>query len=252
MPDLRLIRADILKLRRRRGMLAVAVLLTVGITVLGFTVSALQHSGDPLKASPAGGLKGYQDALQVLGLLMLVAGSIIGATAGTQDVESGVFRDLAATGRSRMALFVSRIIGACAVSVPVAAATAAVAGAFGLGFAAGSTALDGGALAAGTAFLLGAMAFSTVVAVGVSALVGSRGPVIGILLGFFLALQPVLVAIGFLGDARQLVPSAALQRIGDLPDPPVAMGIGAAIAALALWALVAAGAGAWRTRTTEL
>jgi ABC-type transport system involved in multi-copper enzyme maturation permease subunit len=250
--DPRLISADILKLRRRRGMLAVAVLLTVGITVLGFAVSALQHSADPVKSSAAGGLAGYQDALAVIGMLMLVAGSIIGATAGTQDVESGVFRDLAATGRSRTALFVARIIGACAVSVPIAAATAAVAGGFGLGFADGSPALDAGALASGTAFLLGAMAFSTIVAVGVSALVGSRGPVIGILLGFFLAMQPVLVAIGFLGDARQLVPSAALQRIGDLPDPPITMGIGAAIAALALWSVLAAGAGAWRTRTSEL
>jgi ABC-type transport system involved in multi-copper enzyme maturation permease subunit len=252
MPDLRLVSADILKLRRRRGMIAVAVLLTVGITVLGFAVSALQHSGNPIKSAPAGGLKGYQDALEVIGLLMLVAGSIIGATAGTQDVESGVFRDLAATGRSRMALFLSRIVGACAVSVPIAAATAAVAGGFGLGFADGSTALDTGALVSGSAVLIGAMAFSTIIAVGVSALVGSRGPVIGILLGFFLAIQPVLVSIGFLGGARRLIPSADLHRIGDLPDPPVTMGIGAAIGALVLWSVVAAGAGAWRTRTSEL
>ena len=35
MPDLRLIGADVLKLRRRRGMLAVAVLCTLGVTVMG-------------------------------------------------------------------------------------------------------------------------------------------------------------------------------------------------------------------------
>jgi ABC-type transport system involved in multi-copper enzyme maturation permease subunit len=252
MPDLRLISADILKLRRRRGMLAVALLCTLGITALAFGVSALQHAGNPSKYSPAGGLKSYQDALQVIGLLMLVAGSIIGATAGTQDVESGVFRDLAATGRSRTSLFLSRVVGAVAVSVPIAAVTAAFAGGACLVFAGDATKLDAGALASGTALLLAAMAFSTVVAVGVSALVGSRGPVIGILLGFFLAIQPALVAIGFLGVVRDVVPSAALHRIGDLPEPPVAMGIGTAIAALVLWSAVAVGAGAWRTRTSEL
>jgi ABC-type transport system involved in multi-copper enzyme maturation permease subunit len=252
MPDLRLISADILKLRRRRGMLAVALLGTLGITVLAFGVSALQHSGNPARYGPAGGLNSYQDALQVIGLLMLVAGSIIGATAGTQDVESGVFRDLAATGRSRMALFLSRVVGACAVSVPIAAVTAAVAGGACVAFAGDAVTVDAGALASGSALLIGAMAFSTIVAVGVSALVGSRGPVIGILLGFFLAIQPVLVALGFLGSARNLVPSAALGRIGDMPDLPVAMGLGTAIAALVLWSVVAVGAGAWRTRTSEL
>jgi len=252
MPDLRLISADVLKLRRRRGMLAVTLLITVGITLLGFTVSALQHSSDPINNAAAGGLKGYQDALDLLGLLMLVAGSILGATAGTQDTETGVFRDLAATGRSRSALFGARVLGACAVSVPIAALTAAAAAGMGLGFADGATPLAAGDIAAGSALLIGAMAFSTIVAVGVSALVGSRGPVIGILLGFFLALQPALSSIRFLGDVRQAVPSVALHRIGNMPSPTVATGLGTAIAALVLWSLVAVGAGAWRTRTSEI
>jgi hypothetical protein len=34
MPDLRLMCADVLKLRRRRGMLAVAVLCTLGVTLI--------------------------------------------------------------------------------------------------------------------------------------------------------------------------------------------------------------------------
>jgi uncharacterized membrane protein len=96
------------------------------------------------------------------------------------------------------------------------------------------------------------MAFSTVVAVGVSALVASRGPVIGILLGFFLAIQPVLVQIGFLGSARQLVPSAALDRIGELPGASVATGLGTAVAVLVAWSAIAVGAGAWRTRSREI
>ena len=45
----------------------------------------------------------------MLALLASVAGAIIGATAGGADIESGVFRDLVATGRSRTALFFSRV-----------------------------------------------------------------------------------------------------------------------------------------------
>ena len=36
-------------------------------------------------------------------------GVIIGATAGGADIETGVYRDLVATGRSRTALFFSRV-----------------------------------------------------------------------------------------------------------------------------------------------
>ena len=47
-----------------------------------------------------------------------VAGVIVGATAGGADIEAGVFRDLAATGRSRTALFAARLPGAWAIVVP--------------------------------------------------------------------------------------------------------------------------------------
>ena len=61
--DPRLIKAEILKLRRRRGMLAIALLCTVGFVALAFVVTAIQHSGNPAKYDPAGGLKGLKDAL---------------------------------------------------------------------------------------------------------------------------------------------------------------------------------------------
>ena len=115
MPDLRLIKADVLKLRRRRGMLAVAAGLTLGILLLAFTVITIQHGAHPEKSGPAGGLESYQNNMVLLMLMMLVVGAIVGATAGAQDLDSGVFRDLAATGRSRTALFLSRVCGAWVV-----------------------------------------------------------------------------------------------------------------------------------------
>ena len=120
--DLRLIRAEVLKLRRRRGMLAIAAAITLGVIALAFGVGAIQHAGNPGKYGPAGGAASFKDAMNVVMLLTIVAGAIVGSTAGAQDIESGVFRDLAATGRSRIALFGARVTGAWAVVLPLAAA----------------------------------------------------------------------------------------------------------------------------------
>src|SRR6266536_914620 len=98
--DLRLIRAEVLKLRKRRGMLAISALATVGVTVLAYVVMAIQHSSDPARHGPAGGLDNYQGFMSFLMLMVIVVGAIVGSTAGSQDLETGVFRDSAATGRS--------------------------------------------------------------------------------------------------------------------------------------------------------
>ena len=97
----RLIRADVLKLRRRRGMMAVVALLVFAAVAVYFGVGAVPRRATSRATSTT--------ATGVLTLLASVAGAIIGATAGGADIESGVFRDLVATGRSRTALFFSRV-----------------------------------------------------------------------------------------------------------------------------------------------
>jgi len=250
---LALISSDVLKLRRRRGMLAISLLLTAGLMAAAFVVMAIQHGGNPVKYGPAGGLANYQEDIGIVALMALIVGTIIGATAGTQDIESGVFRDLAATGRSRTALFASRVAGAWAVILPILAVTAGLTAA-GCVALAGSLAAPGvGAVVAGTAAVLVAGALSTAVAVGVSALVGSRGPVIGIMLAFYLAVQNLVLAMGFLGGARKIVPDIAIHRIGDLePTPGVHVGLGAAILVVIAWSAFTLGLGAWRTKTREI
>jgi hypothetical protein len=251
--DLRLISAEALKLRRRRGMLSIALLGTLGSMLIGFTVLVIQHGSDPGKYGPAGGLANYQGAIDFLALMALVMGAIVGATAGTQDIESGVFRDLAATGRSRLALFGSRVTGAWAVALPIAALAAAFAGTASIVLAGSLPAPGAGSLAAGTALALTAAALSAAIGVGVSALVGSRGPAIGILLAFFLAVEPILQQLAFLGDGRGILPSTALDRIGDLPPASgIHVALGGAIAVVLVWGAVALAAGAWRTRTREI
>ena len=250
--DLRLIRADALKLGRRYGMLAISLLLTTGIALLVFTVTAIQHASDPIKNGFAGGLHNYQNAISFLGVMVFIVAAIVGSTAGAQDLETGVFRDLAATGRNRIALFASRIGGAMVIVVPITLLVALVT-AVGSVVLAGSLPTPGaGAFASGTFALLASGALGCTVAVGLSALVGSRGPVIAMLLAFELAISPLLSSVGFLGSIRQAIPSNALDRIANGPHPSIPMALGTAIVVLVVWGAAAFAGGAWRTRTNEI
>jgi hypothetical protein len=250
--DLRLIRADALKLRRRHGMLALCTVLTLGAVAIVFTVTGIQHATNPAHYGPAGGLKNYQGAMFFLTMMMLVVGAIVGSTAGAQDLESGVFRDLAATGRSRLALFGARVPAAWAIVLPIGliASAGAAIGSFAL---AGHLADPGtGAVVAGTIGVLAAGALSGAVSVGIAALAGSRSPALATVLAFVLAIAPILAGFGFLGVAREAIPTNALARIGDAPDQTPHMALMTAIAVVLAWAMAAFAAGAWRTRTREI
>ena len=253
MPDLRLINSDVLKLRRRHGMLAVCAGLMLGILLLAFVVITLQHGAHPLKNPPAGGLKGFTDSLQIMSLMAFLVGAIVGATAGAQDLDTGVFRDLAATGRSRTALFLSRLGGAWVIVTVLVAITLAVdfAGAFVL--ADGTPTPHLGDLGSAFAMLLSSGLLGAALAVGIAALVGSRGPVIAILLAMHLIFEPQLQGAGFLGDARQALPISAINRIGDqATDLDYTLALGTSVAVVIAWAAAALAAGAWRTRTREI
>jgi hypothetical protein len=250
--DLRLIKAEVLKLKRRRGMLAVAGLLTVASMLLGYAVMAIQHASDPAAHGPAGGLTNYQDSIDFLMLMAVVAGAIVGSTAGSQDLETGVFRDLAATGRSRIALFAARMPGVLLVVLPIVVVATAVPAVASVALA-GSLAAPGvGAIVAGTFGVLTAATLSAVAAVALAALVGSRGPVIAILLAFELAISRLLAQISFLGDARELLPNSAFDRIAHSGGQTISMTLATAIAVVIAWAAATFAVGAWKTSTREI
>jgi ABC-type transport system involved in multi-copper enzyme maturation permease subunit len=246
-----LARAEFLKLRRRRGLLAGAVGLTVGPVFTALAVLVILHASNPARHGPAGGVDNLAAMLDVVTVLAGVTGILVGATAGAADVGSGVFRDLVATGRSRATLFAARIPGGLALLLPLVFGAYTVA-------AAGSVLLAGGLPAPGAGTLLRfggwvvlSATFSFVLAVGVASLLGSRGTTIGILLGWQLALAPVLVQLHAVGSLRAGVDAAALERIE--PDAiataatAIPMSAFTAAVVLAGWAAAAAGAGAWRT-----
>ena len=94
-------------------------------------------------------------------------------------------------------------------------------------------------------------AFTSAACVGLAALIGSRGPVIGIALAFQLGISPLLADVDALGDFRRAIPQIAIARLGSddvLPGFTFAL----AVVILLGWLVVLLGAGAHRTQTQEI
>jgi hypothetical protein len=227
---MRLIEAEVLKLRRRTGMVVMTASLTVLAVAVFYAIQAIR-----------GDVSGhFDDAIAVLAMAGSVAGAIVGATAGAADIEAGVFRDLVATGRSRLALFFVRVPGAWAIVLPMLALAVALA-----------AVIDpGGEIVPAAAQVLIAGALTSAVCVGLAALTGSRGTVIGLALAFQLGVSPILAQVEAIGDFRYGIPSVAIARIGGVEELELALAT--AIAIVLAWAAAALAAGAWRSATQEI
>jgi hypothetical protein len=247
----RLVSAELLKLRKRRGLVLVTFALTVLPMIVAYTVLVALHAAEPAKHGPAGGIENFSGSLYLLAQLGVVAAILIGATAGAGDFGSGVFRELVVTGRSRFALFAARLPAALGLAVAAAWAGFALT-ALGSTILAGSIEAPGAALLVeGAGWLALVVGLALVLALGISSALGSRGITIGIVLGFELAVMPVLVQIRTLGSIRELLPVAASDSLAPsgLFDGEVAVptSVSMAVAVIAAWTVVPLVAGAWRT-----
>lgn len=253
LPARRLVAADLLKLRRRRGLLVVTSLLTVGAITLTYAIIELLHAVYPAKHGPAGGVANLGHGSALIAMLGAAAAAIVGSAAGSGDLDAGVYRELVVTGRSRLALYASRIPAGLAYLGPFVAVAYGVAAVACVVFA-GSRPVPGAQLLVTTGlWTVLEVAFYYLLAVGIACLVGSRSYTIGILLAWRLALTPLLASISALGVVRELVPGVALQALapaalGDAvrEGPYVGMSVAAIAAVLAVWSVVALTAGAWR------
>lgn len=250
-----LVGAELLKLRKRRGLLISSFALTVIPMLVGYTVLLLMHASDPAKNKAAGGLENFTGSLEMLGLLAGVAGIIVGSTLGSGDLGAGVFRELVVTGRSRWSLFAARIPGGLAFLLPFVLAGLAITAAGSFAFADGAQATPSAALLLESAAWVAFVATtSLILALGVSAAFGSRGTAIGILLAWQLAVAPLLLAIGALGGLRQGILTAAVQRLRPEEmgaEVTVPMSLGAALAVGVIWVVVPLAVGGWRTATRD-
>ncbi|HEV2923145.1 MAG TPA: hypothetical protein VGW98_03865 [Solirubrobacteraceae bacterium] len=253
---LRMVDADLLKLRKKRGMLVWALVLALLPVVVLFTVKAIQHSSTPAKYGPAGGTTGFTDGLRLLSAFFgPLAAILIGVEAGVGDSSAGVFRDLVVTGRSRLALFASRVPAALAVcwSVMIVGYLLVMLGTY--AFAGNLPTPDGALILNGLGFTLLATGVVCVVAVGFASLTNSKPAAITALIGWQLVASPLIASISSLGSARDGVLSQALVhfspvRFGDRAAS-VTMSAGVALIVLAAWLGVFLALGAWRTRTMD-
>ena len=241
-----LIRADVLKLAKRRSLMAWALVLTTGLTLLFYGWRALQG------IDPLGGTHSLANLMEGLAVLGGVAAIMVGCAAGAGDLGAGVFRDLVATGRPRLQLYASRVPAVLALVVPLAVVTALLAAA-GASIFAGSEPVPSVALVAkDAAWLAATYAFVGVLACAVSSAVGSQAISIGLLLGWHIAASNLLLSATALGDARWAVPLGAVDRLQPASTHFLTgMPAGVAVACLIGWVIVSGAAGAWRTATMD-
>jgi hypothetical protein len=247
--------AELLKLRRNRPLMAFASLLSVVVVALFFGYDAIQHASDPSAHGPAGGIDGFQRTARVLGFFFgaLVA-ALIGTEAGTADLSSGVFRDLVATGRSRIALFAVRTPAAIVLTLAFTGAAFALGAVLSFVFAGGlptpaaSTIIDSA---------LWVMLGNTVVcamAVGLGSMTGSRGVTLTGVIGWQTVATQLLLQATSLGSVRGGLLDAALANIAPIHvglGSEVSMSAGAAAMVAAAWFAIPTAAGAWRTRVRD-
>ncbi len=253
---LRMFDADLLKLRKKRGTLIWVIVLALAPVIVLFTVKAIQHSSNPVKYAPAGGTPGFTDGVRLLCLFFgPLAAVLIGVEAGTGDSSAGVFRDLIVTGRSRLALFASRVPAALAVcwTVMIVGYGLVLLGSF--AFASNLPTPDSALILNGLGFTLLATGVVCVVAVGFASLTTSKPAAITALIGWQLVASPLIANISSLGKGRDAILSQAIVHfspvhVGDR-GASVTMGQGTALLALAAWLAAFLALGAWRTRTMD-
>ena len=251
----RLVTAEFLKLRKRRGLVLTTLLLTVVPMIVAYAILTIIHAANPAKHGPAGGVVNFTESLNLLGDLSVVAAILVGATVGTGDLGAGVFRELVVTGRSRLALFAARVPAGLGLLISVVTAAFVVT-------ATAATVLAGSLQAPGTTLIAHSLGWlvltasaSFLLALGVSSLVGSRATSIGVLFGWSIIASPLVLQIGSLGFLREGVLRGATQRfeptaiLGENPQVPMSLGVAAAV--VLAWTIVSLGIGAWRTATRD-
>jgi ABC-type transport system involved in multi-copper enzyme maturation permease subunit len=254
----RLIAADLLKLRRRRGLAIVVGLLTLGAVLITYGVMEILHLVDSTRHGPAGGIENLGHGTFVVSALGGVAAAIVGAAAGAGDLDAGVYRDLVVTGRSRLALFASRIPAGLMFLLPFVAAAYGLAAVVGVVFADSRPSPDARLMVLGGLWALLEVTFYYLLSLAIACLIGSRSYTIGIVLAFRLAVTPILASISALGIVRELLPGVAMQSLtpagfGDAvrQGPVVPMSVAATAAVLVVWTLLALALAARRDMTRD-
>lgn len=248
--------AEVLKLRRNRGLMAFTLLLTVGMAVIFFGYDAIRHASDPATYGPAGGTTSFLHAVRAIGALLgALAAILIGTEAGTADLSSGVFRDLVSTGRSRLALFAVRAPAAIIVTLAFTLSALALSIAASFVFAGGQATPDLSLILQSVGWIVLANSVLAIVATGVGAVTGSRALTLTALIGWEAIVSQILMNVPSLGSARDGLITASLGQLvpgpGGIDGVNLSMSSTVAAVVLAAWVAAALAVGAWRTATSD-
>ena len=258
-----MITAELLRLRKNRALVIWMVIMTTGAVTTFFLVAQGFHLNNPAQNGPAGGAANFTHPIDILSVIGSVAAAILGTSVGVGDISAGVFRDLVVTGKRRPALFASRVPGMLLFWIPVMAVAYGVSIAFDFAFAGGLATPDAAELLKAGLWVGMVTSIALIAAMGVSAIIGSRGISIGVLLAWQLAVTPLVLNISVLGVAREGLLTVATNRVS--PFTPGQRGGGpgggaaaalhaslpAAIIVLLMWMAVPLAIGGWRTITRD-
>jgi hypothetical protein len=252
----RLVLAEALKLRKRRGLMWWSLVLTVGVVTVVFAIIEILHLVNPTRHGPAGGVDALSGSMMGLTAAGSLAAILLGAVAGTQDVSAGVFRDLVATGRSRWQLFMARVPGALAVYLPMITVGYIVIATCSVTLAGNLPVPSAGLFARGYGWVVLSTGFDVILALGFASLVGSRGITNGVLIGWQFIASPLLTQVSFLGGLRQALYTGALDRLNPAPGvdqgpPTVVHSVVVAFVVVVAWIAASLAAGGWRTATRD-
>jgi hypothetical protein len=248
--------AELLRLRRKRGQMALALFTMVGVAVIFIVYGAIAHAASPKHNPPVGGLHNFADSFQFLGVFIgPIAATLIGAELGAGDLAAGVFREQVVTGRSRLALFLAKVPVALAVTLVLAALSFALLVGSAFVFAGNLPTPSSSLVIQAAGWVALATAIPALIALGLAAALGSRPAAITALLGWEVVLSLQLSKASGLGHVRYVLLNSAL---ADLTPGPlggnlasISMSVIVAVAVLLSWMLVLPAVGAWRTRTRD-
>ncbi len=245
-----LIRADILKVMRRRGVWLSTLLIPAGFTLLVGLLGAL--IGD---LGVHGGGQFTEDVQYVLGLMSSVVGALLGARLGSDEHVLQTFRYQVLSGRTRAQLYFAKV-GALLVVLTITVAVATVVTIL-AAFLPQADPQDTISLAdLGNLFwqLWLPVQFYGCVALGVGAMLRASGGAIAIsLLLQFVGLNLITLLANLWIGFKYVGVSLALDRLGPdtIDDEKYRLAVVGAIITLAVWLAIFITAGLLRTQRSE-
>ena len=258
--NVRMISAELLRLRKNRALDVWMFIMTTGAVAAFFLIAEGFHLNNSQQNGPPGGATNLEHAVVVISFIGSVAAAILGSTVGTNDLSCGVFRDLVVTGKSRTTLFLARVPGMLLYWVPMVILAYSVSVIFDFAFAGGLATPGLTPIIKDGLWALMVTCIALCTSMGVAALIGSRGIAIGVLLGWQLAATPLLLNISQLGVTREAILTTATSRVSPIsgrtgPGGDAAnalhVSLAAAIVVLLAWIILPLAAGGWRTITRD-